>query len=59
MGYTLERKLAIMKSRALHKDNYNAYHKQWIRTNRANSWACISKIFLKILIKDHEQLQQE
>lgn len=52
MPYTELRKKQIMTSRALHKDNYNEYHKQWIRTHRANSWETISRIFLRILIPE-------
>ena len=58
MPYTLERKLAIMKSRAKHKDAVADYNRRWIKNKRHNSWEYISKIFLKILIKEHEQLHK-
>ena len=58
MPYTPERKLAIMSSRAKHKANFNEYQRKYMNQRHHNSWKYISKVFLKILIKDHEQLQE-
>jgi len=58
MPYTEKRKSEIMRSRKKHKANFNEYQRKYMNQRHHNSWNYISKIFLKILIKEHEQLQE-